>query len=365
MIRVAFVGQTPPPFGGQAIMIEKALKGNYTKVKLFHIRMAFSKEMDEIGKANMFKVFHLFSVIARIYYTRIFKRATTLYYPPAGPDKVPVIRDIIILLSTRWLFKKVIFHFHAGGVSEMKINSLFFRTLYKAAYYNADCSIILSSLNPQDGTNLKAKKQVVMPYGIEDNFEGNFTKTKHSGPVKLLFVAIIKESKGILVLLESCKLLKEKGKDFRLQVMGKFESKEFEKKVKEQIAEWNIGDRVEFLGVLSGQKKFEAYNNADVFCFPTFFESETFGVVLLEAMQFSLPIVATRWRGIPSIITEGENGFLVEPKDAHALTDKLDKLITNEDLRLSIGQKGRHLFLSKFKLNVFHEQMEQLFVSYS
>ncbi len=147
--------------------------------------------------------------------------------------------------------------------------------------------------------------------------------------------------------------------------MVKFESKEFEKKVHEQIAQWNIGDKVEFLGVLSGQQKFEAYNNADIFCFPTFFESETFGVVLLEAMQFSLPIVATRWRGIPSIINEGENGFLVEPKDAHALADRLEKLIVNEGLRTSVGQKGRNLFLNKFKLNVFHEQMEELFVSYS
>jgi len=69
------------------------------------------------------------------------------------------------------------------------------------------------------------------------------------------------------------------------------------------------------------------------FCFPTFFESETFGVVLLEAMQFSLPIVATRWRGIPSIITDGDNGFLVDPKDPIGLSEKLETLLRDPAMR--------------------------------
>lgn len=343
-------------------MIEKILQGNYTKVKLFHVRMAFSKEMDEIGKANFFKIFHLFTVIGGIYKARIFHRAKTMYYPPAGPDKIPVIRDIIILLSTRWLFNKVIFHFHAGGVSEMKLTGIL-SWLYKAAYYNADIAIILSKLNPQDGKNLNAKEQIVMPYGIEDNFSGQFTKSKHSAPAKILFVAIIKESKGILVLLEACKILKEKGNDFLLQVMGKFESKEFEKRVYDLIDEYRLNENVNFLGVLSGKKKFQAFNEADIFCFPTFFESETFGVVLLEAMQFSLPVVATRWRGIPSIITEGQNGSIVEPKDPSALADALERYLQSEELRSNTGKRGREVFLEKFNIKVFQNNMEEVFAS--
>lgn len=363
MRKIAFVGQTPPPYGGQAIMIEKILHGNYRDVRLFHIRMSFSKEMDEIGKANVSKIFHLFSVISRIYFTRIFKGATILYYPPAGPDKTPVIRDILILISTRWLFKKTIFHFHAGGVSEMKINSTFFRFLYKWAYYKADCSILLSELNPADGKNLQTKNQVIVPYGIEDNYSGFFQKEEHTGPPKILFVAIIKESKGILVLIEACKILHNNGVDFELEIMGKFESKEFELLVRNNIDASGLNSKIKLLGVLSGKSKFEVFNRSDIFCFPTFFESETFGVVLLEAMQFSLPIVATNWRGIPSVIKNTETGFIVEPKNANALAEKLELLLIDSNLRDKMGKAGREHFLKNYTIIQFQKNMEQVFLA--
>jgi len=361
MRKIAFVGQTPPPLGGQAIMIEKILQGNYTSIKLYHIRMAFSKEMDEIGKASISKVFHLFNVIFKIWHCRIFNGAKVLYYPPAGPDKTPVIRDIVILLSTRWMFNRTIFHYHAGGVSEMKIHSLIMRKLFKIAYYNADCAIVLSDLNPADGKNMNAKKQVVIPYGIEDNFNTSFIKPRNSEEVKLLFVAIIKESKGIMILLQACKFLSEKGLNFKLEVMGKFESKEFENKVRAYVLDNKLTERVNFLGVLSGQSKHEAFANSDIFCFPTFFESETFGVVLLEAMQFSLPIVSTFWRGIPSLVKDNQNGFLVETKNAEAVAFKLESLILSPSLRKELGTKGREVYLNNYTLPIFHKNIEQAF----
>ena len=157
------------------------------ELKLKHIL----HQQNTVGKLSIFKIFHLFGIIAKIYYYRIAKNAKTLYYPPAGPDKVPIIRDIIILITTKWLFKKVIFHFHAGGVSEYKTGSAFFSFLYRKAYYNADCAILLSELNPADGKNMQAKKEVIIPYGIEDSFS-QITDVKVNGPmVKILFHQLI------------------------------------------------------------------------------------------------------------------------------------------------------------------------------
>ena len=71
MKKVVFVGQTPPPYGGQALMIQRIKEGHYDGVQLFHVRMAFSKEMDEIGKASFFKVVHLFKVVTDRKSTRL------------------------------------------------------------------------------------------------------------------------------------------------------------------------------------------------------------------------------------------------------------------------------------------------------
>ena len=59
---ILVVGQTPPPYHGQAVMVEKMLDGNYDDVELSHVRMAFSEDVDEVGKlgsANSPKLLNL------------------------------------------------------------------------------------------------------------------------------------------------------------------------------------------------------------------------------------------------------------------------------------------------------------------
>ncbi len=316
--------------------------------------------MDEIGKASLAKVLHLVGIILEIWKVRVFNGATTLYYPPAGPDKTPIFRDIAILLAVRWMFRKTIFHFHAGGVSEVRLARGWQRYLFDCAYRGADCSILLSELNPHDGKNLAAHREVVIPYGIEDHARG-YDLSKPAGPATILFVGIIRESKGILVLIEACRQLAVRGSEFRLEIMGKFESPEFEKTLREKIDEAGITKQVYFLGVLSDEPKFAAFRRAAIFCFPTFFESETFGVVLLEAMQFSIPVVATRWRGVPSIVENEVNGFIVPPKDARALVEKLSLLLDDPQLRNKMGVSGRSIFLQRYTIDIFYRSMGQLF----
>jgi hypothetical protein len=108
MIRVLVVGSTPPPHGGQAIMIRKLLDGAYTRVKLFHVRMAFSQGLGDMGRFRFGKILHLFRVIFSILFARLRHGTTVLYYPPAGPTRGAMYRDWAILLPTRWLFKRVV-----------------------------------------------------------------------------------------------------------------------------------------------------------------------------------------------------------------------------------------------------------------
>ena len=67
--------------------------------------------------------------------------------------------------------------------------------------------------------------------------------------------------------------------------------------------------------------------------FPTFYYNETMGLVLLEAMQAGLPVIATRRGSIPEIIQDGVNGFLVEEQNAADLADKILRLADDAALR--------------------------------
>ena len=366
MKKILVVGQTPPPYGGQAIMIDSMLKADFSKVRLYHVRMDFSKDMDEVGKFKLSKLTKLLALIGKVYYYRVKYNIQTLYYPPAPPNMVPVLRDIIVLNAIRWLFKSTIFHFHAAGVSELYPQ---FRgglkKLYERAYFYPDVCIRLSEYNPEDGKVFKMQQEYIIPNGLDDVGAPYLSgkPNKPQDPLTLLYVGVLCESKGILILLESASLLAQEGYRFTLQLMGRFESEDFRQRVNRLVAQWQLASYVEFLGVRTGEAKYQAFAQADVFCYPTFFEAETFGLVALEAMQFGLPVVATRWRGVPSVVIDKVSGFVVPPRNAVAFSEKLALLLENSAQRKQLGNAGRKIYCEKFTAQAHFDQLETAFTS--
>lgn len=358
MRKVLVVGQTPPPLGGQAIMIENFVKGQYQDISIEHVRMDFSEDMDEIGKASFSKVLKLAALIARIWRARFSAKPEVLYYPPAGPDKVPMLRDIVILITCRWLFSKTVFHFHAGGISELYEQLPgWMRWFYRKAYFKPDLAIMLSLFNPRDDKLLQARQTLELHYGIPD--QGGVGLRRDNAVPRILYVAVVRESKGILDLIRAVALMKAAGQEVAVDVLGKFVSPEFESDVRKLVSDSGLESSILFHGVKSGEEKWAYYRAADIFCFPTFFESETFGVVLLEAMQCELPLVATRWRGVQSIVREGETGYLVPIHSPEMLAERLTDLANNESLRQEMGKAGRALFELEYQEETWLRRMEK------
>lgn len=402
-VKVLIVGQTPPPHHGQSIMIERLLRGQFARVQLFHVRMAFSDAIGDVGRFRVAKLFHLVSVIIRIFICRCIHRPTVLCYPPAGPNRVPVYRDVAILLCTRWMFRQTILYFHAGGISEIYPKlSRPMRWLFRKALFNADAAIRISQGSPNDGQLLHARAEYVVPNGIDDEFEAyrdaiaarqhtahqlrnlqatdsqralNANSSGESSsfvalaepntdelpPLSILFLGILCESKGLLVLLDACGQLAGRGIPFELRVAGQFATSQFKQEVMNRISELNLESRVQFLGQLNDDAKWHALAQADVLCLPTFYEAETFGLVLVEAMSFALPVVATSWRGIPEIVDDGVTGYLVEIQDPAAVANRLQQLQLDPPLRQEMGNAARAKFLSQFTAERYWQRMETVF----
>ena len=359
-LRILVVGQTPPPFGGQAVMIANLLAGKYQRIQLFHVRMAFSADMESVGKFALGKVWKLFTTILHVWCARIRFSTPVLYYPPSGPNKVPVFRDIILLCATRWMFTKVVFHFHAGGVSgfEAELPGVM-RPFFRMAYRKPTLAIRTAPQNPDDGGVLGAARSVVVPNGILDARGSVEERSAGPGaPITILFAGVLVESKGVRVLLEAFQKLLLRGIDARLEIMGKWNDEALRNWSATFIAANGSKDKVRFLGVLRDGEKFERFAACDVFCFPSFFEAESFGLVLVEAMQFAKPVVSTQWRGIPAVVQHDVNGFLVPVQDAEAVALRLEQLARDPELRLRMGAEGRRIFERQFTLEAFHRSME-------
>jgi glycosyltransferase involved in cell wall biosynthesis len=359
-VSIITLAQTPPPYHGQAVMNELFLNGEYRKIRLHHVRMAFSDDIQEVGAFRWKKIFHLIQVFFLILLSRFRTGSQILYYPPSGPNMVPFLRDCALLIGTRWLFKKTVFHFHANGLTDLYARlPWLLQKAFWLAYGNPDLSVVISGYGRKDGEFLKSKNITLIPNGIPEppNADSLNCSARNDEP-EILFCGMVSDEKGVGILLEACAKLKQEGLSFRCKIVGKAASEVEDKKFKVFIQNHQLDGTVVFTGPLYEDKKWKAYAGADIFCFPTFYSAESFGLVAVEAMIFGLPVVATSWRGLPDIVLDGETGYLVPPKDAAAIAERLASLIKNSDLRATLGAAGRRRYKHHFTVDKFRERVE-------
>ena len=153
------------------------------------------------------------------------------------------------------------------------------------------------------------------------------------GKLNILFVGRPEKRKGIRYLLSAYKKVKKEVPQCRLVVVGpgteRYES---------EARKLSLEDAI-FTGYVDNEKLPSYYQSADIFCSPAT-GGESFGIILLEAMAASKPIVASAISGYASVMSDGVEGILVPPKDKDALADALIQLLNNEPLRHQMGEKG-------------------------
>ncbi len=118
-------------------------------------------------------------------------------------------------------------------------------------------------------------------------------------------------------------------------------------------------ERVEFVGWLSEQEKIELLHSVDIFVLPSYHEGLPYAII--EAMASGLPIVASSVGGIPDVIRNGENGFLIEPGDIQGLVYYLETLIKDSNLRESIGVKNHLYAITEYSVDTNLCKLEKIF----
>jgi glycosyltransferase involved in cell wall biosynthesis len=363
MNNILIVGQTPPPYGGAAMMIERTINGDYgDEICIFHVRLNFSKEMNDIGLFQLKKIFHALSIVKQIYKYKFRYKIHTIYYFPAGPKIVPILRDIIILGLTRPLFDRTIFHFRAAGLSEyLRSLPMFLNKLMIKTYFKPEVGIRLSPYTPDDAKYIKATKEYIVYNGIEDHGRGRRQKLDANRCINLLFIGILQKSKGVSILLEACAKLYSSEVNFKCHILGEFQSAEYKNSCLEYVNLESLGNNVIFHGVKLDEEKYKIMQECDIFVFPTHFESEGTPGVIIEAMSFSIPIVSTIWRGVPSLVEHGKNGLLSEINNSDEIFKNILFFIQNPNELILYGMNGRKKYLDQFNLETYYRKMGEIF----
>lgn len=184
---------------------------------------------------------------------------------------------------------------------------------------------------------------VVMPHGLENekDIEVDLNNIRQESGFLLqnriiLYVGQLKERKGLPYLIGAMKIVHEKIKNVGLVIIGQGSE---EKSLREKVNQNKLSEVVHFLGVRQHRAVLAYMNLADIFVLPSL--EEAFGIVLVEAMSQGLPIVATRIQGIPYIVKDGINGFLVPTSNDTLLAEKIIFLLEHGNIAREIGEKNR------------------------
>lgn len=154
----------------------------------------------------------------------------------------------------------------------------------------------------------------------------------------VLFVGRLEKRKGLKFLLRAWPRVLEQVPGARLIVVGEGRPLVGYKRYARRKG-WTDDD-VHFAGYVSEEEKPRYFQVANVFCAPSTGQ-ESFGIVLLEAMAAGAPIVATDIPGYRDVVTHGQEGLLVAPKDEEALAQALARLLQDAETRMRMGGDGR------------------------
>lgn len=169
--------------------------------------------------------------------------------------------------------------------------------------------------------------------------------------LRIVCVASLEEVKGHRYLLEACRLLAERGIDFRCDLVG---GGSLRRTLEKHVDEAGLRDRVFMHGPVPRPDVRRLLSRADVAVLPSVptpsGRREGIPVALMEAMMSGIPVVASAVSGIPELVGDGEAGFLVPPGDPWTLADRLEELAGSPDRRAAFGQVGRTIVEREFDL---------------
>ena len=351
--RILFIVPLPPPVHGSAMMCQY-IKDSRLINDTFQcdfVNLSTSRRMDEIGKRSINKIFRFIGSYFKVL-RKLFTHHYDACYLAITCHGIGFLKDAPFVLLCKLFRCKVIIHQHNKGMAK-DVNHFPYKWLLPIVYKHTKVILLSWKLYP-DIKQIVQKEQIyICPNGIPNS---NFKPSSLTNTVPhLLFLSNLIESKGVIDLLDACKILKDDGYNFICNFVGG-ESKDIDsKRFNSEISTRNLNDVVFYLGKKFGIKKDEILSNSDIFVFPTC--DDCFPLVLLEAMQHSLPIVTTNIGGIEDIITNNTNGLICKAHNPKHLSNQIALLLNDSKKKKKMGTEGyniynKHFTLCQFETNI-------------
>lgn len=352
---VLFILHMPPPVHG-ASMMGKYIHDSKMVNEAFdchYINLTTAKNLADIGRIGLRKLFQFIQLLNRIR-KEVKRLKPQLVYVTPNACGGAFYKDFIVIQLLKAMGCNVVAHYHNKGVATRQ-ECIPDKWLYKRFFKGIKVILLAEPLYADIQQFVEREQVLFCPNGIP--YSSTQENVRKNDVPRILFLSNLLIDKGVLILLDACRILKDRGYIFQCDFVGGETADMDAERFKQECVQRGITDCVIYNGRKYGDEKLAFFKKADLFVLPTF--NECFPLVLLEAMEQGLPCISSAIGGTPEIVDEGKTGFLVPCREVDPLAERIGILLKDEALRKRLGEAGRTKFEKEYTLERFEENIKQ------
>lgn len=243
-------------------------------------------------------------------------------------DAKAYLRDLAYLAVAKLCGARVVCQIHGGALPLDFARGAISRGLLRATLMLPDAVVVLASAELAAYRRfVPAQNVLALPNGIDCAAyqRHNRTPSALDAPLRLIYVGRLAPGKGLVEAIEGLRMAVSRGVRARLVVAG---SGPEEARLRQQVRDAGLAREVAFVGAAFGEQKARLLSEADALVLASYSEGLPFA--LLEAMAAGVVPLATPVGAVPDVVAEGEHGLLVEPRDARAIAEAIEKLAADK-----------------------------------
>lgn len=364
------VGPLPPPATGQSVsfdMLQRELRRRGSSCRVIDLSRG---DWNAGGGSGLRRALQMTLAIAR--FAAGLLAGYRSVYLTIAQSRSGFVRDAIMIWLAVAVRGRVVVHLKGGNYDGFyAAQPAWLRAIIRATLRRVERILVLGQglVRMYDFEPRVGSRVGVVPNGLPEDFAG-MSKRAPANELRVLFLSNLIESKGYFDVLEALGRLSRAGVPFRARFAGEFvrsvddvsvrSAEEARARFEAHIDELGLADRVEYLGAVSGSRKWDLLAESHVFLLPTRYVNEGQPVSIIEAMAYGCPVITTRYRAIPDLVVEGETGHFVEYGDAAGIAARLRALASDPEAYEAMSEAAVARFRRQFTMEAHLERIVPL-----
>ena len=366
--KALFIGPYPPPYSGPELGMKYFLESDLrNKFDITHLKTNVRKSQVNKGRFDLAMITAFFRFMWKLSGILVWNRPKLAYYPITATQTGWIGRDVWCLLLCALFGVKTVIHLRAG---HLKINydkfAWWVKILVRWSCRTVSLALVQAGCLRNQFQGLAPDDRIAVMNNAVDTDQYDNPDLDSYDPNLILYLGNLSTAKGYCDLVEIIPRVADGFPDVKFCFGGTFievnHNVKFDQatgapikerspsQMHEEISSGPYAGNYRYLGVVSGQEKFDLLQQASFLVLPSY--SEGFPLSILEAMSMGKPVVYSPVGALPEVMTDGVNGLLVKPGAPAELADKIMALLGDRAKRDEIARTNYAYTREKFALEI-------------